>query len=106
MRFYDTQPKVNATYHDDLWKKQQTQNVHYGKLEEDLKWSKLILYHEDDGLKQFFGSRGIGKEHAEANMDKTFAQLIEEGVMTHEKTFSGSHENVKCNNIRVKFTVV
>jgi hypothetical protein len=30
----------------------------------------------------FFGEAGLGKEHAQANMDKTFAQLIEEKVMT------------------------
>lgn len=54
----------------------------------------------------FFGEKGVGKELAAANMDKTFAQLIEEGLMTNHTTFSGLCPYVEHNNMTVIFSVV
>lgn len=57
-------------------------------------------------MKMFFGEQGIGKEHAVANMDKTFAQLIEEGLMTSNTAFSGICPFVDHNNMTCIFSVV
>jgi len=66
----------------------------------------LTLYPKGDELKMFFGENGIGKEGAKANMDKTFNQLIEEGMMTSNTTFSGFCPFVEHNNMTCIFSVV
>jgi len=54
----------------------------------------------------FFGEQGVGKAYALANIDKTFAQLIEEGLMTSNTTFEGICPFVEHNNMTCIFSVV
>jgi len=106
VRFYASKIAVKESFYKKSMKDSNKMLDAADKLQKVYTIDELTLYPQSGDLRMFFGEKGLGKEHAAANMDKTFAQLIEEGLMTSNTTFSGICPFVEHNKITCIFSVV